>query len=167
VAEQRAELGVAGVGVGVEVDHRDPPEAVVARDPGHVGQRDGVVAAEHHRDRAGGCRGVHRLLQPVEGGLDLARQHQHVADVHHLQVAQRVDAQCQVGPGGVVAEVVGAADRAGPEPRPRPVGGPAVEGGADNHHLGALQRAGVAEVGPRHPQEGQVRPVHRGHRAAP
>ena len=63
VAVERAELDVAGVGVRVEVDHRDPAEAEVPGDAGGVGQGDRVVAAEHQRDGAGGRDGVHRLLE--------------------------------------------------------------------------------------------------------
>ena len=51
VAVERAELDVAGVGVRVEVDHRDLAEAEVPGDAGRVRQRDRVVAAEHQRDR--------------------------------------------------------------------------------------------------------------------
>jgi hypothetical protein len=53
VSPQGAELDVTGVGVRIEVKHRDPavPEHV-----GHalgIGKRDGVVAAEHDRYGAG------------------------------------------------------------------------------------------------------------------
>jgi len=44
VAVERPELGVGGVGVGVEVDHRDASPPDVAGHSGHVGQSDGVVA---------------------------------------------------------------------------------------------------------------------------
>jgi hypothetical protein len=160
VAEQGAELGVAGVGVGVEVDHRHPAGVVPAGHPGDVGQGDGVVATQHHRDRPGGGDRVHGRLQPPQGGLDLAGQHEHVAGVHHPQLPQRVDPEGQGGPGGVVAQVVGAADGRGAEAGPRPVAGAAVEGGADHDHVGALQGSRVVQVGPRHAQEGQLRPVH-------
>ena len=52
VPVQRAELGVAGVGVRVEVDQRHPAPAHVPGHAGRVGERDRVVAAEDHRDRA-------------------------------------------------------------------------------------------------------------------
>jgi hypothetical protein len=160
VAEQGAEVGLGGVGVGVEVDHRHPPEAVVAGHPGDVGQGDGVVAAQHHRDRPGRGHGVHRPFQPGKGRLDLAGQHDHVADVDHLEVPQGVHAKGQRRPGAVVAQVVGAADGRGTEPGPGAVAGAAVEGGADHDHVGPLQRRRVAKVGPRHPEEGELGPVH-------
>ena len=66
VPVQRAELGVAGVGMGVEVDHRHPAPAHVPGHAGGVREGDRVVAAEDHRDgaRRGGL--LHRLLQPAQ-----------------------------------------------------------------------------------------------------
>jgi hypothetical protein len=103
---------------------------------------------------------VHRPLQTGQGRLDLAGQHAHVADVDHLEVRQGVDAEGQRRPGAIVAEVVGAADGRGAEPGPGPVAGAAVEGGADHDHVGPLQRRRVLQVGPRHPEEGELGPVH-------
>ena len=105
VPVQRAELDVAGVGVGVEVDHRDPAEAEVPRDAGGVGEGDRVVAAEHERDRAGGRDGVHRLLEGVQRALDLAGRHLDVAHVDHGDVLQGVDPQREVGPRAVLRQV--------------------------------------------------------------
>ena len=102
VAVERAELDVAGVGVGVEVDHRDAPEAEVSGDAGRVGQGDRVVTAEHERYGAGGCDGVHRVLERVQRPLDVAGRHLDVAHVDDAQVLERVDTQREVGPGAVL-----------------------------------------------------------------
>ena len=111
VAVERAELDVAGVGVGVEVDHRDPAEAEVPGDAGGVREGDRVVAAEHQRHGAGRGDGVHRLLEGVQGALDLARRHLDVAHVDDGEVLQRVDAQREVGPRAVLRQVAGLPDR--------------------------------------------------------
>jgi hypothetical protein len=66
VAVERAELDVAGVGVRVEVDHRDPAVAEVPRHAGRVRQRDRVVATEDERHGAGRGHGVHRLLEVAQ-----------------------------------------------------------------------------------------------------
>ncbi len=103
VAVERAELDVAGVGVRVEVDHRDPAVAEVPGDAGRVRQRDRVVAAEHQRDRA---RGWPRRTPPPRGlpqrPLDVAGRHLDVAGVDDPEVLQAVDPQRQVRPGAVV-----------------------------------------------------------------
>ena len=72
VAPQRPELDVAGVGVRVEVNHRD---TAVTEDVGHalgVGVGDRVVAAEDERDRAGPGDLLDCGLQGREGRLDVA-----------------------------------------------------------------------------------------------
>ena len=56
VADEGAELDVAGVGVRVEVDHRHAALPDVLRDARGVGPGDGVVAAEHERHGAGARR---------------------------------------------------------------------------------------------------------------
>ncbi len=121
VPEQRAPLGVPGVGVRVEVDDRHPAPADVPRHPCRVRQRDRVITAEDHRQRAGLAHLVHRLLETAQRGLGVPRGHLRVAGVHHRELGQRVDAERQVRPGSIVRQVVGAADRLRPEPRARPV----------------------------------------------
>ena len=66
VPVERAELDVAGVRVGVEVHDGHPAVAVPVGDTGDVRPRDGVVTAEHERQRA--CRRDpgDRLTQSVE-----------------------------------------------------------------------------------------------------
>ena len=146
VAVERPELDVAGVGVGVEVDHRDPAVAEVPRHPRRIGQRDGVVAAEHERDRAGRRHGVHRVLQRAERPLDLTRRHLHVAGVDDADVLERVDAQGHVRAGAVLRQVVGLADGHRSEAGARSVGGAAVERRPDDDHVGGGEGVGVVEV---------------------
>ena len=170
VAVERAELDVAGVGVGVEVDHRDPAVPEVTGDAGGVRQRDRVVAAEHQRDGAGRRHGVHGLLQRPERALDLAGRHLDVAGVDDADVLERVDAQGQVRAGAVLRQVVGLPDGHRAEPGARPVGGAAVERRPDDDHVGRGQGVGVVEVHGVHAQEGDVRPelgAVSGHRAVP
>ena len=61
VAVERPELDVTGVGMGVEVHDTDAASAVVAGNPGHVGERHRVVPSEHHRDSAARRQRRHRL----------------------------------------------------------------------------------------------------------
>ena len=81
MADQRPELGVAGVGVGVEMDDRDAAPAHVAGDPGDVRPGDGVVAPEDHRERAGLRHLLHRRLQASHRRFDVAGRHLDVAHV--------------------------------------------------------------------------------------
>ena len=156
VAVQRAELDVAGVGVCVEVDHRDPAVAEVPGHAGGVGQRDRVVPAEDQRDGAGRGDGVHRILQGPEGALDLAGRHLDVAGVDDPDVLEGVDAQRHVRARAVLRQVVGLPDGHRPEPGARPVGRAAVERRPDDHHVGRGQRVGVVEVHAVDAQEGDV-----------
>jgi hypothetical protein len=144
VAVEAAELDVAGVGVRVEVQDRHPAVTHVPRDPLHVRERDAVVAAQHHRHRAARAHRRDGLLQRGERALDVAGEHLDVAGVEHPQVAQRVDAEGQVRPGAVVPEVVGGADRPGPEARAGAVRRAAVERRADDDDVGAGEAVGSA-----------------------
>jgi hypothetical protein len=83
VAPQRAELDVAGVGVGVEVEHRHPAVAEDVGHPGGVGEGDRVVAAEDHRDGARPGNAGHGLPQRRQRSLDVAGWHLDVARVEH------------------------------------------------------------------------------------
>jgi hypothetical protein len=87
VAPHRAELDVAGVGVRVDVDHRDP---AVAEDVGHalgVGEGNRVVTAEDDRARARAGHLLDRGLERRQGRLDVTGVHLDVARVEHPQVA--------------------------------------------------------------------------------
>ena len=92
---------------------------------------------------------LHGLLEPLERGFDLAREHLDVADVDHAQLDQGVDAQGQMGPAPVVGEVVGEPDRLGPEATSGPVRGAAVEGRPEDHRAGRRVTLGFVEIGGR------------------
>jgi hypothetical protein len=103
--------------------------------PVAFGIGDGVVAPEDDRHLScGGYRLDHvgdafdRLLDVSGGDVD-------VADVDHAEHSERVDPGGQVGAVSVHRPVVGLADRLRSEPRARAVGGPPVEGRAEDHHL--------------------------------
>ncbi|GAB3863154.1 hypothetical protein GCM10027610_109150 [Dactylosporangium cerinum] len=121
VPDQGAELGVAGVGVRVEVDHRHPAMTDVPCHAGGVRPGDRVIAAEDHRDRTGGRDRVHRVFQHAHRAGRVAGEHLDVAGVVDPQVPQRVDAQRQGRAGAVVGEVAGLPDGARAEAGPGPV----------------------------------------------
>ncbi len=127
VPDQRPELGVAGVGVGIEVDHRDPPGAQVLRHPGGIGPGDRVITAEDQRDRAGAGHGVHGNLQIVHRTGRVAREHLDIAGVVDAQVGQPVHPQGQGRPRAVVRQVAALADLLRTEAGTRSVRRAAVE----------------------------------------
>ena len=151
---------LAGVGVRVEVDHREPSVAEMLGQGGDVGLRDGVVAAEHHGDLAGRGHGEHRRLQVGQRQRGLGGRHQHIAGVHDAEVQQRVDPQRQVRPGAGVLGVVAGTQGQRTHPGAGPVGGSGVVGGTDDHRarVGVARR--VVQIAAGHPGERDVRPVH-------
>jgi hypothetical protein len=62
VSAEGVEDDVTGVGVRVEVDHRDPPVAEVPCHTGRIRESHRVVAAEHRRHRTSRGDGVHSVL---------------------------------------------------------------------------------------------------------
>src|SRR5262249_54045310 len=125
VAVQVAEGDVAGVGVGVEVDHGDPAQAAGRGDAAGVGQRHGGVAAEGDRGRPGGGDTPYGLLDVRDRPLDVAGVAPDAARVEDPQVTQGVHAQREARPGAVVRQVARLPDRAGPEAGAGAVAGPA------------------------------------------
>ena len=123
VAVERAELDVAGVGVRVEMDHRDPAVAEMLGQAGDVGHRDGVVATEHDRDLVGLGQLGDDVLQRTQRPDRLGRRHLDVAGVDHAHVQQRVDPQRQVRAGPGVFGIVDGAQRHRPHPGAGAVGG--------------------------------------------
>ena len=140
VAVERAERDVAGVGVRVEVDHRDPAEAEVPGHAGRVGQRDRVVAAEHQRDRARRGDGVDRLLElrPAPARSPPAASPRRRRRRPGCPAARRPAAR------GAAASRRAAGSRPAGWPRPEPGAGPvrgaAVERRPDDHHVRRRQR---------------------------
>ena len=121
VPVQRTELAVAGVGVGIEVDDRDPPPSHVMGHARDVGQGDGVIAAQNDRQRAAPGHLRDGGLQPLQGPVGLAREHLDVAHVDHPQLTQRIDVERQVRPAAVMGQVVGHANRLRPKATAGPV----------------------------------------------
>jgi hypothetical protein len=157
VPDQRAELDVPGVGVRVEVDHRDAALPEVLGHPGGVRPGDRVVAAQHQRDRAVRGDGVDRLLQIAHRALGVAGEQLDVPGVVHGQVAlQPVDPEGQRGPGTVVREIAGLADEPRSEPSAGPVRGAAVEGCAQDDDVRVGVGVRLAPVASGHPEEGDV-----------
>jgi len=97
VPVHRPELGVGGVGMGVEMDDRNAPSSDVPGHSRHVRQRDGVVTTEDDGDRARARDLLHGTLEAVERRRDLARQHLDIAGVDHTELDQGVHAQSQMG----------------------------------------------------------------------
>jgi hypothetical protein len=158
--EQGAELGVAGVGVGVEVDHRHPAHAVAAGHPVTSGRAMVWSPPRTTGTAPASATAWTASLEPVQGRWISPGQHQHVAGVDHPQLPQGVHAEGQRRAGS----------RRGPGSRcrgwPRGRTGPRAGGwcrrrrGRRRRPRRRPQRRRVAEVGPRHPEEGQLGPVH-------
>ena len=149
-----AAVRIAGVGVGVEVDHRDAAEAVMFGDARGGGVGDRVVAAEHDGHRAGSGDALAGVHQPLQPGLAVELRHVDVADIDDAELVQRIDTQREVRPVAGVRQIVGAADRAGTEARARPPGRARVERGPDDHGLRVGPALGLAKFGARDAEEG-------------
>ncbi len=107
---QGAELDIPGVGVRVEVDHRDPTRAEHIGHAGGVSERDGVVAAKDQRDRASGGDAGDRSAQVAQRLGSIAGEQLYIAGVVDPQVLQAISTQRQAGTGIVMAQVVGRTD---------------------------------------------------------
>ena len=113
VGERGAEVGVPGVQVGVEVQHRD--RAVVAVQRPQQRQRDGVVAAEGDQLGAAVAQFVGGALDGAMASRDVERVDGDVAGVGDLLHGERFDIQARV----VGAQQLGRrADVAGPNRAP-------------------------------------------------
>src|SRR5262249_52605884 len=142
VRVRRAEVGVPGVEVGVEVQQRGRPVALA--EGAQQRQRDRMVAAQ-------GQEALRPREQEVGGGLDLADGlldvegiAANVARVGHLLLGERTD----VERGVVVAkEAGGLADGDRAEARPRTVGDARVEGHAEDGDVAALDLVEARQAG--------------------
>ena len=144
MGERGAEVGVPGVQVRVEVQHRDL--AVVAGQRPQDRQRDGVVAAQGEQRRPVGP-------DVGDGGVDLLdrlgeveRVDRDVTGVGHLLDAERVHVLRRVVRPQQLRRV---ADVPGTEPGARPV----ADAGVERHAQDRDVRAGHL-VDPRQPGEG-------------
>ncbi len=164
MAHQRAQLGVAGVGVGIEVDHRQPAPADMVGHAGGVGEGNGVVAAQDHGDGPGPGHRFDGSLETGDGRIGVTGGHDHIADVDHPELDQGVDAETQVGAAPVMGQVVGEADGLGSEAGAGPVRGTTVEGGTDDDRPGAGVGGRFGQVGARNTDErggGAIQVAHR------
>ena len=132
-----------GVGMRVEVDHRDPAEPVVPSDTRGVRQGDRMIAAEYEWHRACGTDGVHRRLDVTDAALDVAGEALDVAAVVDPQVSEPVGPQRKRGSRTVLCDVAGLSHGAGAEPGARPVRGATVERRANDHHVRVGEGRGV------------------------
>ena len=142
VAVERAELDVTGVGVGIEVDHRDPPVASGAGHTGHVRPGDGVVAPQNQRDLARlGDRGD-RVLDDLAAAHHVTGVDLEVAGVDDGDVVgQRVDAHRHVRTDAVLRQVVGGTHGHRTEAGARSVAGATVERCTDDDDVGGWRRS--------------------------
>ena len=119
VPPQRAERDVAGVRVGIEVDHRD---ATVPDDVGNtlrVGVGDRVVTAKDDRQGPGPSDLLDGGLEQRQCRLDVSGVHLDIAGIDDLEVDQAVRSQRETRPRTVVREIVGHPDGHRSEPRAR------------------------------------------------
>ena len=149
-------VGVSGVGVGVEVDQGDPAEAVVLGDALGGGVGDGVVAAEDDGDGSGLGDLAAGFHDSLEGALAVELLDADVADVDDAELAEGVDLESEVGSVAALGEVVGGADRLRSEAGAGSIAGAGVEGGSEDHRLGAGEGVGLAEAGSGDADEGGV-----------
>jgi hypothetical protein len=105
---------------------------------------DGVVAAEHHGKGAGRVDVRHGLGDLVERLLDVAGDREDVAEVGDGDRLAQVDAQLEAVRAVERGDL---ADALGAEPGARPVGGPAVERGAEHGDVVLTAAADVLDVG--------------------
>ncbi len=83
VAIEGSVLADTGVGMSVEVDHRDLSRTQGVGDARGVGKGDCVVAAKNDRDLVGRGDLFDSGDDPLQRKFDLARDHKDIADIHH------------------------------------------------------------------------------------
>ena len=137
------EILLLDVDVAVEVDDADPLRRAL-RDAAHAGKADRMVAAQHHRQRAGGedMRDAARDL--VEALLQIGRDGEHVAGVAQCHLLAQIDAEL------VIVRIVerrDAPDALRPEARAGTVGRAGIERDADHGGVVFADVADVLDVG--------------------
>ena len=147
----------AGVGVGVEVDHRVAVGAVLVGERLHHGRRERVVAAKRDRDRAGGPDLVDRGAQARVRGRKVGRRGLDVAVVDHGELGERIDAELHVRTARGRADIVGEADRARAEAGSGAIRRAVVERRADDRDIDADEPCGLEHEG-----NAAVRQAHAG-----
>ena len=122
-----AHVGLAGIGVCVEMYERNVAVAVHVGNGRCVCERDRVVTAEDQRDRTGLGDASHGILRHLERLLEVPGGGDEVADIDDRELVERVDTGREMGATILAAQVVGATDRAWAEPGPWAVGGAPVD----------------------------------------
>jgi hypothetical protein len=143
-------MALAGVGVGVEMDQRDLAVAVDVGHPAGIREGDRVVATEDDRNRPGPSHRGHGRTDAIEALLHVPGDDMHVADVDDAQRVQGIDTRVEMRALPIGIEVVGLADRLGPEAGTGPIGGTPVERSAQDDDGGV---ADVLEGAARHSDE--------------
>ena len=119
VADQGAELNVAGVGVGVEVNHRHTAPAIPPTcHPGDVRPGDGVVPTQDQRNGTAGSDPLDGRFEVRAGPGGIPGEHFDVTRIDHTQILQSVHSHRQRGPRAVMGEVAGLSQRLGAESGP-------------------------------------------------
>ena len=132
MGKPRAEDLAAGVGVRIEVHETN---GAVLPDAGtHVGLGDGMVAAQDHRDGAGGQHLFHHLPYGGVRTDGIGGQDGRVAVVDHAQAGKRVHPGLELRSRWAARRPDGARRKA----RSRPVGDELVHRGAHDGHVSAL-----------------------------
>ena len=91
MSNESSKLQITGIGMSIEVDHRDLAHAAMRCDPSNVSRGDGVIAAKNYRDRTGSRDPLSCLLQDLESSNKVARGHQEVAGIEHLKFFEPID----------------------------------------------------------------------------
>lgn len=139
-----AEIAVPGIGMGVEMHHADRP---VLGDGAHDRQRDQVVAARREGNAARLVQFGEKLLDPLDGVVEVDRIDRAVA---HVAAARQVVGADPADMVNIAHQAGGVAQGPGPVPRPGPVRGPPVPGHAaegDIQPLGVLEHRQAHEGG--------------------
>ena len=144
VGERCAEVGVPGVEVRVEVDHRDRPVQLVHHP--QQGQRDRVVAADGDQLVAAVEHRAGTLVDLLDRGPDVERVAGEVAGVHDLLDRERLDVLDRVE---VAQQLARCPDVAGPEAGARAVADPGVERHTHHRHVGTLDLVEPGQTGER------------------
>ena len=157
VAVERAELDVAGVGVGVEVDHRDP---AVARGAARRRWRPAARSSGRRRARAGRRRPTPRRTRRPPAPPARARSRRAASRRRRRRRRGCPGARRRAAPGaGASRPAAGSRSAGWPSGRTGCPGGcevPPSNGAPTIDHVGRGQRVGVVEVDAVHAEEGDV-----------
>ena len=131
------------VDMAVEMDDADALGGAFG-DAAHAREADGMVAAEHHRQRAGGEDVADAAGDLVEALLQVGRDGEHVARVAQRHLLAQIDAHLVII-GRV--ERGNAPDALRAEARAGAIGGAAVEGNADDRRVIFADIADILDIG--------------------